>query len=175
MDAWNGSTYSRWLVWESDEASSSQSLWTTDIIDPLLHVKQILYIHTLLSIPTLQLREESLRDPVTSQITGTCVSCTWQNTWRLVAYADRDLPVLQKNSACGWLLGSLQQLDSLSTGFCSLCHGAVMLWLSQQPLCVPERKGVGRDSHALSLLSCKQKLFEKPLLDFSLPSLVRPV
>lgn len=82
--------------------SSSQSLWTTDITDPFLPVKQILYIHSLLSIPTLQLREESLRDLVTSQITWTCVSCTWQNTWRLVAYADRDLTFLAEEF-CLWV------------------------------------------------------------------------
>lgn len=141
--------------------SSSQSLWTTDIIDPFLPVTQILYIHTFLSIPTLQLRKESLRGLVTSQITWTCVSCTWQNTWRRVAYADRGLLSLQKNSVCGWLLGSLQQPDSLSTGFCSLCHGTVMLQLSRATSLCPREEGNGEgQSCSVSFILQTKALWE---------------
>lgn len=120
-------------------SSLSQSLWTADIIDPFLHVKQILYIHTLLSLYHFTEGESE-----------------WalENLWlskslRLVPVAhSRNLMTcgssrysffLQKNSGCWWLLGSLQQLTSISAGF--LCHGLSKAASCQSNLSVPEQKG----------------------------------
>lgn len=108
-----------------------------------------------------KLRKASLRELETFQVTWACVSCTWQNTWRLVAYADRDVFFLQRNSVCWWLLGSLQQLDSLSTGFCSLCQGAVMLLLSWAASLCPREQGNGEgQSRSVSFILQTKALWE---------------